>query len=118
MKGAARTPCLTNMPPKPAKIAKAAVAALILSQLVLCMFMAASPSLHEDCHNHDHDHGNNECVVEIMLSGGYGFNLPSVTPVDVTPLRPLPDASVTAPVKSIPGHLIGLLLTYAPPRGP
>lgn len=88
---------------------------------MLSQIMAASPAFHDECHHHDHDHhddGSQPCVVDLMLAGGYGFHVPSVTPVEITTARPLPDIFISVPSEITPGHLISGLLAHAPPRGP
>lgn len=106
------------MPSHSKKLVGAGIAILLLAQLMLAQVMAASPDFHDECHHHDHRDGESlPCVVDLMLSSGYGFQLPSITPLEVPPGRPIPGLTVAAPSEIVPDHFSGLL-DHAPPRGP
>ena len=45
------------------------VVCLLISQLLIVAALAASPHLHQLFHN-DADHGDHECIVTVMISGG------------------------------------------------
>ncbi len=96
---------------------KSAIAVVILSQFILMQAMAASPSLHEDCHHHHHEEPKT-CVVDLMLNGGYGIHVPSDMYVRLSAETPAPVPVVTAPSEIDPCHLICGLQAHAPPRGP
>lgn len=88
---------------------------------MLSQIMVASPAFHDECHHHDHDHddgGSHECVVDLMLSGGYGIQVPSVTPVEIAPSPPLLDLVISGSSEISLGDLTSGLLAHAPPRGP
>jgi hypothetical protein len=46
-----------------------ALVCLLVSQLLIIAALAASPHLHRLFH-HDADHGDHECAVTVMISGG------------------------------------------------
>ena len=46
-----------------------ALVCLLVSQLLIIAALAASPHLHQLFH-HDADHGDHECAVTVMISGG------------------------------------------------
>lgn len=92
-------------------------AMLVMLQLIVAQVMAASASFHKQCHDHADDPGH-ECVVTLMLGGGYAAVVPDIVPVDV--VSEPPQVSVLAPkvVNTVPSHLAGGVLAHAPPRGP
>lgn len=79
--------------------------------------MAASGSFHKQCHDHADDPAH-ECVVTLMLGGGYAGVVPDIVPVDV--VAEPPQVPVLAPkaLRTVPSHLAGGILAHAPPRGP
>ena len=46
-----------------------ALICLLIANLLVAVALTASPKLHELLH-HDADHGEHQCVVTVMLSGG------------------------------------------------
>jgi hypothetical protein len=94
-------------------------ALVVMIQLLVAQAMAASGELHDHFHDHsdDHDHGH-ECVVTLMLQGGYENVKPDIVPVTIH--SEAPDVPVLAPKTgdALPGHLVGGVLAHAPPRGP
>jgi len=89
-------------------------------QLVVAQAMAASGALHKHFHDHDHEEGHHhECVVTLMLHGGYNEVIPDIVPVEVVPAAP-PQVPVLTPKAGDvqPFHLVGGVLAHAPPRGP
>ena len=92
-------------------------AILVIFQLAFAQAMAASPELHHACEGHAGDPGH-QCVVTMMLNGGYAVVVPDIEPVDVSP--ELPPLGVANPlgIDLIPSHLAGGVLAHAPPRGP
>jgi hypothetical protein len=55
-----------------------ALVCLLVSQLLIIAGLAASPHLHQLFH-HDADHGDHECAVTVMISGGSdGFPVPQI----------------------------------------
>lgn len=89
----------------------------VLAQLLVAQAMAASSALHECLHDHAGDHGH-ECVVSLMLDGGYDTVAPDIIP-EVTDLGlPPPPLVGSESADSLPSHLIGGVLAHAPPRGP
>lgn len=86
-------------------------------QLLWVYAMAASPELHECCHEHSRA-PSHECVVDLILQGGWPEVLPEITPVDLT--SEPPQVEVVVPIGN-PPHGIGApcgILADAPPRGP
>ncbi len=92
-------------------------AIVLLWSLALVQAMAASGDLHEDLHDHGH-HSDHECVVTLMIHGGYAIDLPDIVPVTVK--SEPPDVAVPGPIEwgVVPGHLTDGVLANAPPRGP
>lgn len=92
-------------------------AMVVMLQLIAGQVMAASGSFHEQCHEHADDPAH-ECVVTLMLGGGYAEVVPDIVPVDV--VSEPPQVPVLAPkaVNTVPSHLAGGVLAHAPPRGP
>jgi len=92
-------------------------AMVVMLQLFVGQMMAASASFHKQCHEHADDPGH-ECVVTLMLGGGYAQVAPDIVPVDV--IAEPPHVPVLAPkaVDTVPSHLAGGVLAHAPPRGP
>ena len=92
-------------------------AMVVMLQLIVAQAMAASGSFHKQCHDHADDPAH-ECVVTLMLGGGYQVVVPDMAPVDrVTQPPQVPVIAATA-VATMPSHLIGGVLAHAPPRGP
>lgn len=92
-------------------------AGLLMWQLLVVYAMAASPEIHECCHEHSQNPAHT-CVVDLILQGGWPEELPDITPVDLT--SEPPQVLVVLPVKN-PGDGIGSpcgILADAPPRGP
>jgi hypothetical protein len=48
---------------------QSALVCLLVSQLLIIAALVASPHLHQLFH-HDADHGDHECAVTVMISGG------------------------------------------------
>ena len=92
-------------------------AMVVMLQLIVAQVMAASGSFHEQCHEHADDPAH-ECVVTLMLGGGYTAVVPDIVPVD--DVSEPPQVPVLAPkaVNTVPFHLAGGVLAHAPPRGP
>lgn len=96
-------------------------ALVVLAQLFVVQVMAASPKVHECLHHHhDHsDHGqDSECVVTLMLHGGYASVAPDVVPVEKTAESPQVWVTVPQATDTVASHLRGGVLAHAPPRGP
>jgi hypothetical protein len=92
---------------------------VVMVQLIVAQAMAASGALHQHFHDHDHDEGHHhECVVTLMLHGGYNEVVPDIVPVEIK--SEPPQLPVPAPKASDvePFHLVGGVLAHAPPRGP
>ncbi|MES2660933.1 MAG: hypothetical protein V4689_20065 [Verrucomicrobiota bacterium] len=92
-------------------------AIVVTFHLVVAQAMAVSGSLHK--HFHDRcDEPGHECVVTLMLQGGYENVAPDIVPVMI--LSEAPDVPVLAPKTGdcLPFHLVGGVLAHAPPRGP
>ena len=92
-------------------------AMVVTLQLIAAQAMAASPSLHEQCHDHSHlpDH---TCVVTLILSGGYDCSVPDIVPVTIATEKPDVPVSISLPAGIVPSRLLGSVLADAPPRGP
>jgi hypothetical protein len=94
-------------------------ALVVLAQLFVVQVMAASPKVHERLHHHDCDHGQgNECVVSLMLHGGYANVSPDIVPVEKTAESPQVWVTVPQATDTVAMHLRGGVLAHAPPRGP
>jgi multidrug efflux pump subunit AcrA (membrane-fusion protein) len=93
-------------------------AIVVLAQLLVVQAMAASGAFHKCTHDHAGEPGH-ECVVTLMLEGGYSSVAPDITPVVVLASKPPPLPQVVSkPADSTPAHLVGGVLAHAPPRGP
>ena len=94
---------------------------VVTFQLVVAQAMAASGALHKRFHDHDHDdgHHHHQCVVTLMLNGGYDEVAQDIVPVEIAAATP-PQMPVLTPKASDvePAHLVGGVLAHAPPRGP
>lgn len=90
---------------------------LVMWQLFVVHAMAASPELHESCHDHSH-HPAHECAVTLMLQGGYAEVLPDIVPVEIRSEPPSLWVALPVAIENEPSHLIGGVLAHAPPRGP
>jgi hypothetical protein len=90
---------------------------VVIFQMLVAQAMAASGAFHQQCHEHADDPGH-ECVVTLMVQGGYDRVMPDILPVDVMP--EVPEAPVPELPASVvtPSHLLGGVLAHAPPRGP
>lgn len=104
-------------PPSSFKRFWSLTALLVLVHLLVGQAMTASGAFHKCLHDHAGEHGH-ECVVTLMLEGGYDTVAPEVTPVQVVADPPVYPSAVSIPVVSVPGHLVGGVLAHAPPRGP
>ena len=92
-------------------------ALVVLVQLLVVQVMAASAAFHQCVHDHSGEPGH-DCVVSLMLHGGYDTVAPDILPVEVAP-GPAPEPQVVSiPADSTPSHLVGGVLAHAPPRGP
>lgn len=89
----------------------------VLAQLLIAQAMAASSALHECLHDHAGEQGH-ECVVTLMLDGGYDTVAPDIIPVVTDSEPPPPPRVISKPADSTPSHLVGGVLAHAPPRGP
>lgn len=92
-------------------------AMVVMLQLIVAQVMAASGSFHEQCHEHADDPAH-ECVVTLMLGGGYSQVVPDIVPVDVVSEPPRVPVLAPKAVDTVPSHLAGGVLAHAPPRGP
>jgi hypothetical protein len=93
------------------------VTVIVMLQLIAAQVMAASGELH--CKLHDHaDDAEHQCVVTMMLSGGYDSVAPGIVPVEFVPEPPPWVANVPHVADSVPAHLVGGVMAHAPPRGP
>lgn len=92
-------------------------AVVVLVQILIVQAMAASGALHKRCHDHAGEDGH-ECVVTLMLSGGYDTVSPKVVPVGCEPEPPPMPVATPKSADSAPSHLCGGVLAHAPPRGP
>jgi hypothetical protein len=92
-------------------------AVVVTLQLIVVQAMAASPSLHDQCHGHSHE-PDHTCIVTLIQGGGYDCSVPDIVPVTIA-TEP-PDVPVSVPTKAeiVPCHLLGSVLADAPPRGP
>lgn len=93
------------------------VTIVMISQLLVVQAMAASADFHKECHDHAHEPGH-ECVVTMILSGGYNSVVPDIVPVEFVPEQPPMAVVFPRVVDSDPTHLVGGVLAHAPPRGP
>ena len=93
-------------------------ALVVLAQLLVVQAMASSGAFHKCLHDHAGEQGH-ECVVTLMLDGGYDTVAPDIIPVDLaSEPPPAPPLVVSKPADSTPSHLVGGVLAHAPPRGP
>lgn len=93
------------------------VTVIVMVQLIAAQLMAASGELH--CKLHDHsDDAKHECIVTLMLNGGYDSLVPDIAPVEFIPEPPPWVANVRQIADSLPAHLAGGVMAHAPPRGP
>lgn len=92
-------------------------ALVVIFQMLVAQAMAASGAFHQQCHEHADD-PSHECVVTLLIQGGYDRVMPDILPVDV--MREVPEVAVPALAASdvTPSHLLGGVLAHAPPRGP
>lgn len=86
-------------------------------QLLVAYVMAASPELHECCHEHSQA-PTHECVVDLILQGGWPEELPDITPVDLTSEPPQVLVVLPANKPSDGTHPLCRILADSPPRGP
>jgi len=86
-------------------------------QLMVMYAMAASPELHECCHEHSQDPGH-ECAVDLILQGGCTEVLPDIVPVDVTCEPPQVVVVLRLGNPSDAAGSVSGVLADAPPRGP
>ncbi len=92
-------------------------AVVVLGQLLVVQAMAASGAFHKCLHDHADEQGH-ECVVTLMLDGGYDTVAPDIIPVAMDSEPPPSPRVVPKPADSTPSHLVGGVLAHAPPRGP
>ena len=90
---------------------------VVMLQLIVAQVMAASGAFHEKCHGHSHDPAH-ECVVTLMLGGGYHEVIPDIVPVNLIPEQPHVPVLAPKAMDTVPAHLVGGVLAHAPPRGP
>jgi len=90
---------------------------LVIFQLAFAQAMAASPEFHHACEGHSGDPGH-ECLVTMMLNGGYALVIPDIEPVDTSPETPPAEVVSLSGIDLLPSHLTGGVLAHAPPRGP
>lgn len=90
---------------------------VVLTQLLFANAMAADAGLHKKCHDHSDDPGH-QCVVTLMLSGGYDSVLPDIKPVSVVPETPPEEVASPVGFIAVPTQLAGGIMAHAPPRGP
>jgi hypothetical protein len=90
---------------------------LVMTQLVYVQFMAASPELHECCHEHS-QLPSHECAVTLMLEGGYAEVLPDIIPVEVSAQPPSGLVALSVAIENDAAHSTGDIVAHAPPRGP
>lgn len=94
------------------------LAAIVLTlEMIVAQVMFANALFHKECH-HDAEDPAHECIVTMMMDGGYFNVMPDIMPVKVT--SDPPSAAVLKPqsVNVEPAHLVGGILAHAPPRGP
>ncbi len=108
---------MTTAPSSPLKRFWTLAALVVLAQLLVVQAMAASGAFHKCLHDHADEQGH-ECVVTLMLDGGYDTVAPDIIPVVTDSKPPLPPLMVSKPADSTPSHLVGGVLAHAPPRGP
>lgn len=92
-------------------------AIVVLAQLLIVQAMASSGAFHKCLHDHAGEQGH-ECVVTLMLDGGYDTVAPGIIPVEVASAVAEPTPVVSKSIDSAPSHLVGGVLAHAPPRGP
>jgi hypothetical protein len=95
----------------------ALTALVVLVQLLVVQAMAASGAFHKCLHDEADDQGH-ECVVNLMLEGGYDTVTPEVIPVTIDSVPPSAPPVVSISADFTPVHLVGGVLAHAPPRGP
>lgn len=90
---------------------------VVATQLLFANAMAADNGLHKHCHDHadDPDH---QCLVTLMLGGGYDSELPDIQPVNVVPETPPTEMAQPVCFIAMPTQLVGGIMAHAPPRGP
>lgn len=92
-------------------------ACAVVFQLLFAQAMVASDDFHHHCHEHSHESGH-ECVVTLMLNGGFDLVVPNIQPVDRPPHPPQMAAVLPIRVVMLHAHQAGGLMEHAPPRGP
>jgi hypothetical protein len=92
-------------------------AMVVMLQLIVAQVMAASGSFHKQCHEHADDPAH-ECVVTLILGGGYAAVVPDSVPMDIVSEPPRGPVFAPIAVNTVPSHLAGGVLAHAPPRGP
>jgi hypothetical protein len=92
-----------------------ALVCLLVSQLLVIAALVASPNLHQLFH-HDADHGDHECAVTVMISGGSdGSQAPQVLDPG-TIFRTVSDFSLELQTPDIaPLFLSAHVFEHAPP---
>ena len=92
-------------------------AIVLMLQMIIAQLMVANDLFHKECH-HDAQDPAHECIVTLMMDGGYFNVMPDVMPVKVTSEPPSAAVVKPQPVNAEPAHLVGGILAHAPPRGP
>jgi hypothetical protein len=92
-------------------------AIVVLVQLIAGQAMAACGELHEHVCDHS-EKQSHECIVTLMLHGGYQNEAPNIVPVDLVIEPPDVPVKLAKAIESRPSHLVGGVLAHAPPRGP
>jgi hypothetical protein len=90
---------------------------LVMWQLVVVQALAASPELHECCHEHS-QLPSHECAVTLMLQGGYAEVLPDIVPVELSAEPPSAMVALPVAIENEAAHFTGEIIAQAPPRGP
>lgn len=90
---------------------------VVMAQLLFANAMAVNTGLHEHCHHHADDPGH-QCLVTLILSGGYDTVPPAIKPVDAVPESPPTEVVAPACFIAVPTQLVGGIMAHAPPRGP
>lgn len=103
--------------PSPLKRFWTFAAIVVLAQLLVVQAMAASGAFHKCTHDHAGEPGH-ECVVTLMLEGGYDTVSPDIIPVDHASEPPAAPPIISISADFTPSHLVGGVLAHAPPRGP
>lgn len=101
----------------PLRLFRLLAAVVLVVQLAFAQAMAADSELHHRCHDHAHDPGH-ECVVTLILNGGYDMAVPDIRPVDLPATPPLVSLILPNRTAVLPSHQAGGLMAHAPPRGP